>query len=428
MMLILFIIHMILSFPLLSFSTPPYSLTKGSSLSVEKPDDVLIHQLSGREKQNLDCRGKLFLNHAGSMVSADPTVYVLMFPMRNLVGDALAYQGTRSKMIVTGLSDVNQISVPLAMIDQVSFLQLPHVEFYGYDIKFHSNHTLKNCKNTCLKQCKCYGFQYKFDKVHGFYNCFTKSLLFNGYLSSHFLDSMYIKLPKASLSSYTMPIQEFELNCSRLVSLQLDRTYKKPKENGTSQFIVWFATAIGGVETICFVLCFLFKTRQDSNAIAESYFQVATGFRKFTYIELKKATRNLAEEIGQGGGGVVHKGVLSDRQIAAIKLLNEANQGGEEFLAEPQNILLDSNYLPKVADFGLSKLCKRGSGHGSNFSRIRGTRGYMAPEWISYLQITTKVDVYSYGVVVLEMVTGKSPMTSPCTSGNSREMEQKGTS
>ncbi|KAL7245297.1 hypothetical protein ACSBR2_000588 [Camellia fascicularis] len=39
-MLILFIIHMILSFPLLSFSTPPYSLTKGSSLSVEKPDDV----------------------------------------------------------------------------------------------------------------------------------------------------------------------------------------------------------------------------------------------------------------------------------------------------------------------------------------------------------------------------------------------------
>ncbi|KAL7245295.1 hypothetical protein ACSBR2_000586 [Camellia fascicularis] len=79
-------------------------------------------------------------------------------------------------------------------------------------------------------------------------------------------------------------------------------------------------------------------------------------------------------------------------------------------------------------DFGLSKLCKRGSGHGSNFSRIRGTRGYMAPEWISYLQITTKVDVYSYGVVVLEMVTGKSPMTSPCTSGNSREMEQKGTS
>ncbi|GMP45392.1 hypothetical protein CsSME_00013933 [Camellia sinensis var. sinensis] len=41
-MLIIFIIHMIMSFPLLSFSTPPYSLTEGSSLSVEKPYDVLI--------------------------------------------------------------------------------------------------------------------------------------------------------------------------------------------------------------------------------------------------------------------------------------------------------------------------------------------------------------------------------------------------
>jgi serine/threonine protein kinase len=48
----------------------------------------------------------------------------------------------------------------------------------------------------------------------------------------------------------------------------------------------------------------------------------------------------------------------------------------------------------------------------SNFSRIRGTRGYMAPEWISNMQITSKVDVYSYGVVVLEIITGKSPTSS----------------
>ncbi|KAE8100120.1 hypothetical protein FH972_018047 [Carpinus fangiana] len=41
-------------------------------------------------------------------------------------------------------------------------------------------------------------------------------------------------------------------------------------------------------------------------------------------------------------------------------------------------------------------------------TRIRGTRGYMAPEWVYDLPITSKVDVYSYGIVVLEMVTGKS--------------------
>ncbi|XP_016648024.1 PREDICTED: putative receptor protein kinase ZmPK1 [Prunus mume] len=76
---------------------------------------------------------------------------------------------------------------------------------------------------------------------------------------------------------------------------------------------------------------------------------------------------------------------------------------------KPQNILLDSNYQPKVADFGLSKLFNRGGLKNSSFSRIRGTRGYIAPEWVYNLPITSKVDVYSYGIVVLEMVTGKNP-------------------
>ncbi|XP_027907979.1 putative receptor protein kinase ZmPK1 [Vigna unguiculata] len=74
-----------------------------------------------------------------------------------------------------------------------------------------------------------------------------------------------------------------------------------------------------------------------------------------------------------------------------------------------QNILLDSDYQPKVADFGLSKLLNRNNLDNSTFSRIRGTRGYMAPEWLFNLPITSKVDVYSYGVVVLEMITGRSP-------------------
>jgi len=63
-----------------------------------------------------------------------------------------------------------------------------------------------------------------------------------------------------------------------------------------------------------------------------------------------------------------------------------------------------------VADFGLSKPLNRNNLNNSSFSRIRGTRGYMAPEWVFNLQITSKVDVYSYGIVVLEMITGRSPM------------------
>ncbi|KAF2906506.1 hypothetical protein DAI22_12g022900 [Oryza sativa Japonica Group] len=73
---------------------------------------------------------------------------------------------------------------------------------------------------------------------------------------------------------------------------------------------------------------------------------------------------------------------------------------------KPENILLDENLEPKIADFGLAKLLSR-SGSKQNVSRARGTIGYIAPEWISGLPITAKVDVYSYGVVLLELVSGK---------------------
>ncbi|XP_055823368.1 G-type lectin S-receptor-like serine/threonine-protein kinase At2g19130 [Solanum dulcamara] len=72
---------------------------------------------------------------------------------------------------------------------------------------------------------------------------------------------------------------------------------------------------------------------------------------------------------------------------------------------KPENILLDAQLCPKVADFGLAKLV------GRDFSRVlttmRGTRGYLAPEWISGVAITAKADVYSYGMMLLEIISGR---------------------
>ena len=72
---------------------------------------------------------------------------------------------------------------------------------------------------------------------------------------------------------------------------------------------------------------------------------------------------------------------------------------------KPENILLDAELCPKVADFGLAKLV------GREFSRVlttmRGTRGYLAPEWISGVAITAKADVYSYGMMLFEFVSGR---------------------
>ncbi|CAA6664470.1 unnamed protein product [Spirodela intermedia] len=70
---------------------------------------------------------------------------------------------------------------------------------------------------------------------------------------------------------------------------------------------------------------------------------------------------------------------------------------------KPQNILLDEQYRPKLADFGMSKLTERGAaGVAIPVGR------YMAPEWMVNQEITAKADVYSFGVVLLELVTGKS--------------------
>ncbi|KAL8167926.1 hypothetical protein V2J09_009425 [Rumex salicifolius] len=73
---------------------------------------------------------------------------------------------------------------------------------------------------------------------------------------------------------------------------------------------------------------------------------------------------------------------------------------------KPENILLDTDFEPKISDFGLAKLSQRGAARGLQVSKIRGTKGYMASEWAQNLPITAKVDVYSYGVVMLELVTG----------------------
>ena len=72
---------------------------------------------------------------------------------------------------------------------------------------------------------------------------------------------------------------------------------------------------------------------------------------------------------------------------------------------KPENILLDENFCPKVSDFGLAKLMGRELSQ--VVTMVRGTRGYLAPEWVSNRPITVKADVYSYGMLLLEIIGGR---------------------
>uniref|UniRef100_A0A3B5ZME3 Receptor-like serine/threonine-protein kinase n=1 Tax=Triticum aestivum TaxID=4565 RepID=A0A3B5ZME3_WHEAT len=72
---------------------------------------------------------------------------------------------------------------------------------------------------------------------------------------------------------------------------------------------------------------------------------------------------------------------------------------------KPGNILVDASFVPKIADFGLAAFV------GRDFSRVmttfRGTAGYLAPEWLSGVAITPKIDVYGFGMVLLEIISGR---------------------
>ncbi|KAJ7973383.1 Protein kinase [Quillaja saponaria] len=222
------------------------------------------------------------------------------------------------------------------------------------------------------------------------------------------------------------------------------------------------------------------------------------GLQVFTYKELEVATDKFSEEnvIGNGGFGVVYRGVLSDGTVAAIKMLRREGKQGErafrievdlqsrlqspylvkllgycadqhhrllifelmpngnlqrhlqsphnkspplnwwtrlrialdcaraiEFLHEQAippvihrdfkctNVLLDQKFRAKVSDFGLAKMGSEKI-DGQISTSVLGTTGYLAPEYASTGKLTTKSDVYSYGVVLLELLTGRVPVDS----------------
>ncbi|VAH32339.1 unnamed protein product [Triticum turgidum subsp. durum] len=230
---------------------------------------------------------------------------------------------------------------------------------------------------------------------------------------------------------------------------------QKPGRRVTTRILaVTIVTALGLLALTLLVLILMIRRNNRSWSGGTLIDPQDGGIIAFRYTDLQWATRNFSEKLGAGGFGSVFKAYLSDSVTMAVKRLDGACQGEKQFRAEknntvlnwgtrfkialgvarglaylhescqdliihcdikPQNILLDKSFVAKIADFGMAKLI------GRDFSRVlttaRGTVGYLAPEWISGVAITPKVDVYGYGMVLMEIISGRPNSLEQYTAG-----------
>ncbi|MED6175093.1 hypothetical protein PIB30_075189 [Stylosanthes scabra] len=144
-----------------------------------------------------------------------------------------------------------------------------------------------------------------------------------------------------------------------------------------------------------FNLVRLFGFCVDNNFIAIVYEYMANGsLDKYLFKEVKTLGFEKLHEIAVG----------TARGIAYLH--EECQQRIIHYDIKPANILLDMNFNPKVADFGLAKLCNRDNTHIS-MTGGRGTPGYAAPELWMPFPVTHKCDVYSFGMLLFEIIGGR---------------------
>ncbi|RLM84655.1 hypothetical protein C2845_PM04G11830 [Panicum miliaceum] len=222
--------------------------------------------------------------------------------------------------------------------------------------------------------------------------------------------------------------------------------------------------ALPGVTTArkvtVFVVMSLKKWRWDTAALNEGVGAKTTGKpRQFMYQDLFSATKGFDPSmvVGSGGFGTVYKAVCPHSGVTyAVKRSKQSRESYNEFSAElsiiaaeaPQsgtaprvsqrynvavgiasavaylheehdkqvihrdikssNILLDSWFSPRLGDFRLARLKDHDTSPRSTLAA--GTVGYLAPEYLQMGKATEKSDIYSYGVVLLEICTGKWPI------------------
>ncbi|KAE8653694.1 L-type lectin-domain containing receptor kinase S.4 [Hibiscus syriacus] len=261
--------------------------------------------------------------------------------------------------------------------------------------------------------------------------------------------------------SFNMSGEAQSLSLSSLPSLP------RPKQNHTVLILCVTFAAVVVIMSIVFISFYLVRKFKGSDVIEP--WELEIGPHRFSYRELKKATRGFRDKelLGFGGFGRVYKGTLpnTNTQVAVKRISHESKQGLRVFVSEiasigrlrhrnlvpllgwcrcrgdllivydympngsldkylfdePKrvlswderdikagNVLLDSELNGRLGDFGLAKLYE----HGTNPSTtmVVGTLGYLAPELTKTGKPTMATDVFAFGALLLEVACGRRPI------------------